>query len=142
MQKIFQTDRAELQKFGKTLLIMGPIVGAAAIGFGLWRGHAFPRYAGGVLFALALYSALTTFTLPILLFPVYVVFTTVGNIVQWIISTIVLSFVYYVMLSPIALLFRVMRRDRLKIRLGEAAKSYWEIKKSASDDPSRYEKQY
>ncbi len=142
MQKLIETDRQELYKFGKTILMGGPVLGTLALGLWYWKGIGHALHASYVLYSLASYALLTTFIRPILLFPVYVLMTAIGNTVQWIMSTIVLGFVFLFMMTPVALFFRLTGRDRLKLRHEPTASSYWEAKPPPKGSIERYEKQF
>ena len=53
---------------------------------------------------------------------------------------VILAALYYVVFTPIALVFRLMRRDALRRRRSTAA-SYW-TPKPQPDDPTQYFKQF
>ena len=50
--------------------------------------------------------------------------------IGWTVSKVVLGAMLYLVFTPVALLFRLMRRDALKLRPRQAA-SYWEPKGTA-----------
>ena len=59
--------------------------------------------------------------------------------IGWVMSRVLLATVYYGLVSPIALLFRVIRRDRLHLR-NSAAPTYWTPIEAGSD--ADYLRQY
>jgi hypothetical protein len=57
-----------------------------------------------------------------------------------VVSFVLLGLIYYVVMTPLALVFRIAGRDSLS-RRGPALPSYWEIKNDP-DDVLRYLRQY
>jgi hypothetical protein len=98
--------------------------------------------AGWTLLALAAAVGLCALVKPQLLRPVYVVVTLVTFPLGWTISRLIVVLLYYGLVTPVACLFRLAGRDRL--RLKHAAKlqaSNWTERKG-NDEPGRYLKQY
>ena len=58
-----------------------------------------------------------------------------------VVSTVVLLVIFYLLLTPLALVFRLVRRDPLDRRLIPEAKSYWR-ERSAGGERQRYLRQY
>jgi hypothetical protein len=61
--------------------------------------------------------------------------------IGWTLSHLVLGAVYYLVLTPIGLVMRLMGRDPMLRRFDRAAKSYW-IERSPRADPSRHFRQF
>jgi hypothetical protein len=61
--------------------------------------------------------------------------------VGWAVGTVLLALVYYLILTPLALVLRLCRRDALRLRADGAAESYWEPREQVAD-PRRYFRQY
>jgi len=60
--------------------------------------------------------------------------------IGWTISRLTLLAMFYVVFAPVALLFRVIGRDALRLRRGDA-KSHWTVK-PRSENVSEYLRQY
>ncbi len=88
----------------------------------------------GVVFASVYYVA------PPLRRPLHAGWMRAVTPVGWVVSHVVLGFIYYLVITPIGLLMRLLRRDRLQLSSGENATSYW-VEHKTSDDPSRYFRQ-
>ena len=58
----------------------------------------------------------------------------------WLVSHLLLGGIYYLILTPTALVMRTFRRDRLRLRSGSGASSHW-VSRTSRDDPSRYLRQ-
>ena len=63
---------------------------------------------------------------------VYIVLSAVGLPIGFVVSIIVLAAFYFLLLTPIALLFRLIGRDSLHRRFDRAAESYWIARKSTA----------
>ena len=113
-----ETNKIELRKFG--LLTGGLLAGL----FGLILPYIFGRHyvlwpwiIGGVLVIWAL-------VLPAYLAPVYKYWMRVAHILGWINTRIILSIVFYLVITPIGLLARLFTRDPMARKLDRSATSY------------------
>jgi len=61
--------------------------------------------------------------------------------IGWLVSHVVLGMVFYMVLTPIGLLMRLVGYDPLRRRFDRQAKSYW-IKRPTEIDSSRYFRQF
>jgi hypothetical protein len=61
--------------------------------------------------------------------------------VGWVVSHLTLALVFYGLLTPLGLVFRLSGRDALGLRAKADRDSYWEPRPAASDPP-RYLRQY
>lgn len=86
-----------------------------------WEGRAAYRYS--LLAAVAL--ALLALAVPRLLAPVEVVWMALAKRIGQVGNTVVLTLFFYLVLTPLALAFRLGGRDRLGLRPGPGD-SYWE----------------
>jgi hypothetical protein len=111
-------SRAELVKFGLVLLVAaGGAAGYAWTG-GNVRAAAWLASIGGAMFVVAL--------VPVAGRLAYIGWMTVGVALGRVTSPIVLLVVYVMLVVPVGLAFRLLRRDTLRRRLDEASGSYWE----------------
>jgi hypothetical protein len=63
--------------------------------------------------------------------PVYVVMSVLGMIIGAVLGPILLALIYYGMITPFALWFRLIGRDYLQRRRGAEASSYWRIRQGS-----------
>ena len=61
--------------------------------------------------------------------------------IGWIISHLLLSAIYYLLLTPIGLIMKVVGYDPMRRKLEPSQETYW-VKRQKSEDPQRYFKQY
>ena len=62
---------------------------------------------------------------PALLAPLNKLWTRFGLLLHHVVNPIVMGFLFFVVITPIGLVFKVMRKDILNLRLDREAKSYW-----------------
>ncbi len=118
MHSIPQLDRKGLREFG---LVTGGIV---AVLFGLFLPwlleYAWPTWPW------VLAGALTAWALihPMSLNPVYRGWMRIGHVLGWISTRIVLSVVFYLMITPMSFIMRLFRYDPMRRRQDADAASY------------------
>jgi hypothetical protein len=129
------TDR-QLRVFGVSGLLAS-IAGALVLSFVwgvamLWA--ILVLAAGAAIFLCSLTSTKATRIL-------YVVLTIVGMPVGLAVSLILLAAFYFLLLTPLALVFRLIGRDSLYRRFDAVAESYW-VPHKPNEDPERYFHQF
>lgn len=72
---------------------------------------------------------------------IYLGLTLITHPVGIAVSTVLLALFYYLLLTPIGLIFRLMRRDSLRRKFEREAKSYWIVRK-LPDKLNRYFNQF
>ena len=107
--------RPELRRFG---LLMAAAFGALG-GLLLWRGHS----PGPYLLAVGAAFALAGVVAPGWLRPVHTAWMAFAERLARVTNTVLLTLVFVLVITPLALAMRVARRDRLGIR--RKAASYW-----------------
>lgn len=131
-------DRREgltnLRRFGVTVSI--PLALLAA--FGTWRGHTVVPALLGVL-AAAL-GGLSVFA-PSLLGPVQTVWMQVAHALGWFNTRVLLGIVYFLVMTPIGIVMRLLGRDPLDRRVGDRA-SYWVERRRAGDPRASMERRF
>jgi len=109
--------RKELRQFGL-------LVGAVFTVIGLWpfvfRGEPVRLWAIGIGGLLIAFGGI----LPQLLAPVHKGRMWVGHILGWINTRILLSIVFYALLTPIGLVFRLMGKDTMRQAFAESSTTY------------------
>jgi hypothetical protein len=90
---------------------------------------AFPVLFGGAprwwSLAVAAVFALIAFLAPALLGPLNRLWTRFGLLLHRIVSPLVLGFMFFLVVTPIALLMRALGKDPLRLRFEAGARSYW-----------------
>jgi multisubunit Na+/H+ antiporter MnhG subunit len=126
--------RSELKRFGVT-------VGIAFAAFGvlfLIRGKSFYPYLLGAGAAFLLFGLL----LPAALRPIHKVWMAAAFAMGWFMTRLILTVLFLAIVTPFALIGRVIRRDPLKLKFKDGADSYWVKKSEAMRARSDYERQF
>ena len=80
--------------------------------------------------------------IPIMLKPVYLVWMVFAVILGWIMTRIILSLLFYVIITPIGLTLRLFGKDILGLKAKENQSSYWNKRDSKIERNQDYKKQY
>ena len=78
---------------------------------------------------------------PALLRPLYVVLTAISLPIGFVVGHVILAVVFFGLITPIALVFRIAGRDALARRFDRDAASYW-TSRAPARNPSRYFRQF
>lgn len=73
--------------------------------------------------------------------PIQITLQALSLPIAWAVNAVLLAVMYYGVFTPVACLFRLMRRDRLGLRPDPARSSYW-IDRSGPRPLRRYFRQY
>ena len=73
--------------------------------------------------------------------PVFIAWMRVVWPIGWLVSRVILATIFYAIITPVGVVFRMMKRDVLDLRRVTGRASYWQ-KKPAASDKSRYLRQY
>ena len=80
--------------------------------------------------------------LPIMLKPFYMVWMIFAVILGWFMTRVIISLLYYIIITPIGLLLRIIGKDLLDLKEKKNKKSYWNIRNSEDEQNQNYEKQF
>ena len=105
----------------------------------LWRGHD-PHF--GIFLGIAGALALAAIFVPRVLRPVYRGWMVVARGLLWFNTRLLLSIIFFLVVTPIALAFRAARRDPLERALDAGAASYWKKRPQAPPAGIRLRRQF
>jgi hypothetical protein len=132
--KELKTDAATLRKFG---LVVGGVFVALGLFF-LWR-HAnrtpYFIWPGGLLMCVGA-------VLPRLLKHVYLAWMTLAVLLGFIVSHVLLTLFFLLVITPIGWVARAVGNDFLSLKLDRAAASYWIPRDRKMKTPADYERQF
>ncbi len=126
-------EKRELAVFGLLLPVF-----VALVGWGFWRKSpdvAYAIWGGGGVLALA-YGAMAPFRRLLYVGWMYAAFP-----IAWVVSHAILTAVFFLVLTPVALVLRLMGRDPLQRSPDPSLGSYW-VARGKAKDVSRYFRQY
>ena len=132
--KHIKTGKEDLRSFGVTIGIILLLVA----GFLFYREkESFQTflYIAGVFIGLAL-------ILPSMLKPIYIVWMTFAVILGWFMTRVILSLLFYVIITPTGLVLRIFGKDFLELKKQSVQGSYWNQRDSNLEKNQNYEKQF
>lgn len=134
MTQVDTSSRAEQRDFG---LVMAAALVTVALVHWAVRGHlaAWMIYLADAFFLLGLFA-------PVVLRPVFVVWMKFAAGMNWVMTRLLLSIVFFGLITPMSLWFRLRRVDPLDRSWKPDADTYWEEAEEQPNDPQRYFKQY
>ena len=141
MIDIDTSKRSEQRNFG--LVMAAAITIFGFIRWGLhWRGAdampPLPYYYLAVSAAFVFLALL----LPAVLKPLFDVWIKIAIVLNWVVTHIILTAVFFFTVLPIGILMRLFGKPPLELVLDDDAKTYWQDAEKHTDDTDRYTKQY
>lgn len=79
---------------------------------------------------------------PFLLKPFYIIWMIFATLLGWIMTRVILSILFYVVISPIGLISRLFGKRFLELKWDKTKGSYWNYRETKSVEKERYEKQF
>jgi hypothetical protein len=128
------SEKSDLRKFGITIGVILLIIA----GLLFWKkDQSFQLFftTGAVLIVMSL-------TIPVILKPVYWIWMIITTIIGWVMTRIILSLVFYVILTPIGIFSRLLGKQFLGLHWDKSKNSYWNYNISKYPKKEIYEKQF
>lgn len=132
--KQLQTSDRDLRKFG---LMVGGVFTVLGLLF-LWRHKAYFPYFLWPGATLTLFGAIS----PRLLKWIYIAWMSVAFVLGFVMAHVILTLLFYLVLTPIGLVARVFGQDFLSLKLDRTAKSYWIARDRKAKSAAEYERQF
>ena len=80
--------------------------------------------------------------IPIILKPIYIVWMVFAVILGWFMTRVILSLLFYVIITPIGLVLRIFGKDFLDLKKQAVQRSYWNQRDRNFEKNQNYEKQF
>ena len=125
-------DMKDTRKFGK--MFSGVIFLIAMLA--LWKGSSVWGWylaAAGVFLAAGIAA-------PGMLAPLYWAWMKFAFALGWFNNRLFLGIVFYLVITPVGFVMRLLRKDPLRLKFERSSSSYWIIRESKPFDPKRYER--
>ncbi|MFQ5454950.1 MAG: SxtJ family membrane protein [Nitrospirota bacterium] len=133
--KDIKSGISDLRKFG---IIIGIVLGILG-GLSLWRGREYYPY----ILSISAIFLLLGISFPLLLKPIHKIWMTFAIIMGWFMTRVILSILFFVVITPIALFARLIGKDFLSLRFRrDSADTYWIPKEKVKFEKSDYERQF
>ncbi|MBW1863874.1 MAG: hypothetical protein JRJ02_16160 [Deltaproteobacteria bacterium] len=124
----------EIKKFG----IIAVLFFGSLFALGLWRGKVIPVFIFGPLSLLGMGFIIAPSTLR----PVYTGWLKVAHFIGGAITAIMLTLAYYLVITPTALIKRLVSGRPLPIKPDKEASSYWVTRSELAQPKERFIKRY
>ena len=128
------TETRQIRKFG---LIALSFFGLLCI-LGFWRNKTIPMYLFGALSLLGLGFVL----IPSRLTPIYFIWLKMAHLIGKIFTIVILVIAYYLVITPSALIKRLLGGSPLPVKPDEKARSYWVTRTESAQPKERFTKRY
>ncbi len=132
--KQLKTDATTLRKFG---LLVGGVF--ALLGFILLHKH---RPSAPYFLGIGGFLMVVGVVVPRGLRLIYIAWMSVAVVLGVIMSTILLTLFFYLVITPVGLVARIFGNDFLSLKLDAAAKTYWLPCDQKKKSPADYERQF
>ena len=134
-------DNRKLKQFGWSALAGFGLIGLLlARMLGCHDGHTTWTWPA-IIWALAILCPILGYALPGALRVVYTIMMAITLPIGFVISTALLILLYFVMFTPLAIWFRILKRDELKRQIEPESTSY-RIKSPGQRPPASYYRQF
>lgn len=136
MINIDTSSKSEQRKFG---LVMG--VAISVLGLIRWAIHGFAVFPTYFFIVAAVFAGLGLL-FPRGLYPVFVVWIKFAEVLNWIMTRVLLSIAFFLMITPVRVLVRLFGEDPLKRRFLQESDTYWEDAEEQPEELERYLNQF
>jgi len=127
-------DKTTLCKFGLTVGTVLLLVGIVLYLTGKSSSIVF----GGAGVLLMLFGLI----LPNILKPLNKIWITLALLLGWFMSRLILFILFYIVLTPLGIILRVIGKDFLNLRTDKNCDSYWEKREKTVSEKIDYERQF
>jgi len=110
-------DKKKTVKFGLVMAGAWAVIGSIL----LWRGARLWPY----IYALAAFFLTSTLTYPRLLRPIETIWMKLAHLISLVTTRIILGVTFYLIITPMALIMRLIGRDPLAKKFDPKADTYW-----------------
>jgi hypothetical protein len=135
----FKEEFARIDRSPGALRRFGFILGAMSILLALLL--VVRHRAGLPLFLLGVLFVATAFVAPKALKHLHAVWTGVALLIGWVMTRVILTLVFFLVVTPIGLLQRLVRQSGVDLRFRTGASSYWQPREK-SFAPADYRNQF
>ena len=131
--KNIKCEKNDLRKFGITLGMILIIIS----GFLFWK----EKESFQIFLTVGAVLCIIGVVIPVILKPIYWIWMIFANILGWIMTRVILSLLFYMIITPIGFISRLFGKQFLELKWNRTNRTYWNYR---SDKPEKgdYEKQF
>jgi len=134
LQRVQVAPGSSDRSFGIVFCLFFLLLGLAPL-----RAHHPVRWWALALAAVFLIVALVR---PVWLAPLNRVWTRIGVLMGRVVSPVITAFLFYIVVTPMALLFRLLKKDPLRLRADPGAPTYWIVRQPPGPPPESMPNQF
>ena len=94
------------------------------------------------LYVVAVAAVLIALTAPILLKPIFIVFSYLGFAIGWVMTRVILSALYFLFITPAGFFSRLFGKEYLDMDFHTDSESYWKIRENPAIEKEEFERQF
>ena len=132
--KNIKSEKSDIRNFGITLGIILLLIS----GFLFWKEKESYQIFSGIGITLSLIAI----AIPSVLKPVYWMWMIFGIILGWFMTRVILSLLFYIIITPIGLTLRLFGKQFLEVRWDKSKESHWNFRTNEHRQNENYEKQF
>ena len=132
--KNIKSEKSDLRKFGITIGVILLIIA----GFLFWK----EKESFQILLTFGVTLCILGIAIPFILKPIYWVWMIFATILGWIMTRVILSLLFYIIVTPIGLIPRFFGKQFLELRWDKSKESYWNFRTNEHLKKENYEKQF
>ena len=132
--KNIKSEKSDLRKFGITIGVILLIIA----GFLFWK----EKESFQILLTFGVTFCILGIAIPFILKPIYWVWMIFATILGWIMTRVILSLLFYIIVTPIGLIPRFFGKQFLELRWDKSKESYWNFRTNEHLKKENYEKQF
>ena len=131
--KNIQIKKTDLRKFG----ITGGFILLIIAGLLFWKENE----SFHVSLTIGIILCSLSIALPIILKPIFWIWMICAILIQWIITRIILSLIYYLIITPVGLIGRLLGKQFIELKWNSNNSTYWNYRLNKSE-VGDYKKQF
>ena len=132
--KNIKSEKSDFRKFGITIGVILLIIA----GFLFWK----EKESFQILLTFGVTLCILGIVIPFILKPIYWVWMIFATILGWIMTRVILSLLFYIIVTPIGLIPRFFGKQFLELRWDKSKESYWNFRTNEHLKKENYEKQF
>ena len=132
--KNIKSEKSDIRKFGITIGLFLIILA----GYLFWRG----RNAFEITLVSGIALCVLGFAIPVVLKPIYWIWMILAVILGWIMTRVILSLLFYVVITPIGLFSRLSGNRFLDLKWDKSKDTYWNYRTTNQLHNEDYERQF
>ncbi len=119
---------------------LGALVFLAIVGWLVWRKSG-STTAAEILVAVGVVVAVLGLTVPRAVRPLFIALMVINYPIGWVVTHVVMALIFYLVVTPLAVIMKVAGRDPMERRFDQSAATYWK-RRPTETDPGRYFRQF